>query len=177
MGINKIEYQLKENGDVLLYKDIFVVYMDLLKEHISNYNIDDSIVKLMDGDLINVNRAPLIIFKRSNSPQPPSVALLNQGLTVKSDKTFFSNRAMFYVYLDISCYGNTYLEAERLSSLTQEMLLSTSMQKIKAKSNDKFVGHEVLNWGATGLVSQDTKLFYNEISIRITMLFDTYSEI
>jgi hypothetical protein len=139
--------------------------------------MDKDIVKLMDGDLINVNRAPLIIFKRANSPQPPSVALLNQGLVTKSDKVFFSNRAMFYVYLNINCYGNTYLEAERLSSITQEMLLSTSIQKIKAQSNDKFVGHEVLNWGDTNLVSQDTKLFYNEISIRITMLFDTYSEI
>ena len=177
MSSNFLKYQTTENDDVLLYKDIFVIFKDIIGKQLEQRQLSKDIVKLMDGEFINVNRAPLIILKRTHSPQPPTIALLNQGITKIDDKEFFTNKAHYNVYLSITCYGNTYIESERLGSIVQEAILASSMQKIKAKSKDKFIGHELLNWTETVLVSQDTKLFQNQTDIRLTILFDTLSEI
>jgi len=157
----------------ILYKDFFVIYMNLIKSKLRDNNIDEKIVRLIDADTINVNRAPLIILKRTHSPQPPTGALLNERLNTINNKNIINSVSYQMFNLLITCYGNTYLESERLASLVIESIILSSINKIRALSENRIIGHEFLNWSETGLVSQDTKLFASSIEIRISTMFET----
>ena len=168
-----MSYELKYLGTdkpVLFYKDAFIIYRDVLKEAVKKANLSDDIVKLINNDLINVNRAPLIILKRVDSPQPPAINNLNEKIVNTDDGEKIVGTAHYNVNMAVLCYGNSYMEAERLGALSQEALISSSILKIRQKSNNTIVGHTFLGWSGTNYLSQDSKLMYNRIDIAITML-------
>ena len=170
-----MSYELKYLGTdkpVLFYKDAFIIYRDILKEAVKKANLDEDIVKLINNDLINVNRAPLILLKRVDSPQPPSINLLNEKIVEKDGNLVVQGKAHYNINMAVFCYGNTYMEAERLGSIVQEALISSSIAKVRALSNQAIVGHTFLGWSGTNFVNQDSKLMYSRVDMAITILIE-----
>ena len=159
------------------YSDFFEIYLKLLKKELKKREIDPEIVNIINGDLINVNRAPLIVLKRTTSMQPPSVALLNEKIVEIDDKKHvksFINGALTFV---ITCYGGTYLEAERLGSVIFEIIMLSGIKKISQISKGAIYGHNVIQWGETRINSSDTKLYLNEIAVSSTILMNSLTEL
>jgi len=154
-----------------LYKDVYYAYIDIIKEGLEDEgSFSPDIVKLINGDLLNVDRAPLIILKRMESPQPPNIAILNEKIVEIGDKNVLETKSHVQLTLGLTSYGNTYLEAELLSNLIQKKILLTSITKIKILSKSKIVGHNLVHWGATNMADPKSKLFSNQIVIIVTVL-------
>ena len=155
--------------EVTLYKDFFIIYKDLIIEGLKEKEIPAEVL-LINNDLINVNRAPLVVLKRTNSPQPPNVALLNEKSYAINSNNYVEGTSHNSINMAFICFGNTYMEAERISSQVFETLMTSSIIKIKEKSEGKVTGHNVLGWSESSLVSQDSKLFASRIDMSITIL-------
>jgi len=164
------------NSDVLLYKDFFVVYKNLISDFFKRKGIASDI-ELINNNLINVNRAPLIVLKRTDCPQPPSAALLNENRKYFFGKEQVEGRSINTLNIAVLCYGNTYLECERLGSGVFEAILTSSIQKIRRVTDNKIVGHELLGWSESRLPNPNSKLFESRIDFRITVVFDYADEI
>jgi len=157
----------------LIYKDAFMVYLQIIKDRISAEGLPaDKIVTLMNNDLINVNRAPLIVLKRVSSVQPPAVNNVNERVTNVGNQRIISGASLQSISLAIMNYGNSYLEAEKLGSLVQEAIIVTSVNKIREVSKGMIVGHEYLGWSGTDYVNQNSKLLINRIDIKLTVAFE-----
>jgi hypothetical protein len=172
----KIQY-FKSDKQTSFYSDFFETYLKLLKTEFKKRELDPDIINIINGDLINVNRAPLVVLKRTSSMQPPSLALLNETIVdidgVPHIKSFIHSSLTFI----ITCYGGTYLEAERLGSIVFEIVMLSGIEKIKRFSNGAISGHTVVNWEETIINSADTKLFSNSIAINSTVFMSSLTEL
>lgn len=156
----------------IFYKDTFVLYRDLIADALKANKINPEVVKIVNNELINVNRAPLIVIRRVDSPQPPAINNVNEQILevggtkiVRGSNSYSLNMAFF-------SYGNSYLEAERLSSIIQKRLIVTSVHKLRQLSNGKVLGHMLLGWSGTDYVKSDSKLMTNRIDIRIETVLE-----
>jgi len=166
---SNIKY-LDINKTPLFYKDAFVVYMNLIKEKIRNEGLPaDEIVHIMNNDLININRAPLIVLKRVSSMQPPNVNNINEKVIDVNGTKVVRGSSVQSLNMAVNNYGNTYLEAERLASLVQDAIIVTSVSKIRELSQGMIIGHEYLGWSGTNYTSSNSKLLANRIDIKITI--------
>ena len=164
------------SSDVFLYKDFFVVYKNLIIDFLKRKEIPSE-VEIINNNLINVNRAPLIVLKRTDCPQPPSAALLNENRRYFFGKEQVEGRSINTLNIAVLCYGNTYIECERLGAGVFEAILTSSIQKIRRITDNKIVGHELLGWSESRLPSANSKLFESRIDFRITVVFDYSDEI
>jgi len=172
----QIKY-FKTDKQSSFYSDFFEVYLKLLKNEFKKRDLDPEIVNIINGDLINVNRAPLVVLKRTTSMQPPSMALLNEKMVEVDGKKHiksFINGALSFI---VSCYGGTYLEAERLGSAVFEIIMLSGIKKISTLSKGAIYGHSVVHWEETMINSADTKLFSNRIAINSTILMSSLTEL
>ena len=151
----------------IFYKDAFLLYRDLIADALEQNGLNRDVVKIVNNDLINVNRAPLIVIRRVDSPQPAAINAINEKIVeingskvVRGSNSYSLNMAFF-------SYGNSYLEAEKLSGIVQKTLIVTSVNKLRKISNNSILGHMLLGWSGTNYVKSDSKLMSNRIDIRI----------
>jgi hypothetical protein len=52
--------------------------------------------------------------------------------------------------IEFSCYGNSYLESEKLGGLAMEAVLTTGLSIIK-QMHPNIIGSEFIGWGKSGL--------------------------
>lgn len=172
MANNKIFYS-GTTREPIFYKDIFILYRDIIREAVKDNGLKEDIVMLVNNDLINVNRAPLIVLTRIDSPQPAAINNINETIGLGPDGEKVINGAANYsLNLAITSYGNTYIEAERLGSIIQQKLITTSIHKVRKKSNNSIMGHMFLGWSGTNFLSSNSKLMSNRIDIKIQMVLD-----
>ena len=168
---DKITYGITDS-EPIFYKDAFVLYKDMIADALAANKINPNVVQIVNNELINVNRAPLIVIRRVDSPQPPAINSVNEKIldiggtkVVRGSNSYSLNMAFF-------SYGNSYLEAERLSSIIQKRLIVTSVNKLRKMSNGKVLGHMLLGWSGTDYVKSDSKLMSNRIDIRIETVLE-----
>ena len=172
MDNSKIVYSGTTQTPVF-YKDIFILYRDIIREAVKDNGLKEDIVMLVNNDLINVNRAPLIVLTRIDSPQPAAINNINETIGIGPDgKKIVKGAANYDVNLAITSYGNSYIEAERLGSIVQQKLIVTSINKIRKKSNNTVMGHMFLGWSGTNFLSSNSKLMSNRIDIKIQMVLN-----
>lgn len=172
----KITYE-NTNQRPVFYKDAFLVYKNLILDKIVEEGLPKDIVKIVNNDLINVNRAPLIVIKRVSSSQPPNINNVNEKILDLGSTKVVEGKSMQAINMAIESYGNSYLEAERLGSLVQESIIITSINKIRVLSNNKIVGHEYLGWSGTSYINSNSKLMVNRIDIRLTIVLEYSTQI
>ena len=161
----------KTNIKPLFYRDAFIVYQDIIKNAIIDNSLPPEIVQIVNNDLINVSRAPLIVIRRVDSPQGPSINHINEKV-VNLGKDIVTGSSTYDINMAIFSYGNTYLEAERLGSIVQETLITTSINKVRKISDNKIIGHMLLGWSGTDYLQNNSKLMFNRVDIRIQMLLE-----
>jgi len=143
-----------------LYRDVLATYKKIISTGLESYNIDPSAVEIKNGIKQNLNRAPLIVVERGGlSHVPRSLMLSERGIVNQSLDTFESHTAHMLEYpIEFTCYGNSYLEAEKLGGLVMEAILTTGMT-IVSKMHPNIIGAEFISWGKSGLAeSTDSSL-------------------
>lgn len=167
--MDNVSYE--NNGKpVLFYKDIFIIYMNIIKQALLDNKLDENIIHLANNELINVNRAPLIVLRRVDSPQPAAINNLNEHIVTLNNKKIVNGTSSYSFNLAFFCYGNSYLEAERLGSVVQKTLITTSINKIRKISNNSITGHLLLGWSGTNFLNNNSKLMSCRVDIRIETL-------
>lgn len=161
----------------VFYKDIFIIYMNIIKDALKSQGIDENVVNIMNNDLVNVNRAPLVLLRRVDSPQPAAINNINEKSITIGDKEIVNGANNYSVNLAIFSYGNSYIETERIGSIVQEALITTSVAKIRKLSKDTIMGHMFLGWSGTNFIKSDSKLMSNRIDIRIQTLLKYTAEL
>jgi hypothetical protein len=135
-----------------LYRDVLAVYKGLVEEALDDYGLDKNIVSVKNSIEKNVNRAPLIILERGELQHIPRSLMFGEKVTADQNTNLFESRTahMLEYPMEFTCYGNSYLEAEKLGGLAVEAILTTGLSIIKLR-HPNIIGSEFVGWGKSGL--------------------------
>ncbi len=148
-----------------LYRDILAVYKSLIEEELVGIGDDKSEVILKNAETSNVDRAPLIVIERGEMQHVPRSMRLGEKIVPDpSGQGRISSTCHLIEYpIEFTCYGNTYLEAEKLGTIAMEVILSAGMTGV-AERHPNISGAELVWWGKTNLAEgEDSSLFSNKI--------------
>lgn len=148
------------NDRLALYRDVLAVYKEIISSGLESYGVDKEAVVIKNGITVNADRAPLIVIERGALQHEPRSLMFNEVAAVNiSANTFESNTLHIIDYpIEFSCYGNSYLEAEKLGGLAMEAILTTGLSIIKTM-HPNIIGSEFVGWGKSELAEgQDSSL-------------------
>ena len=135
-----------------LYRDVLAVYKGIIEEALVLYGLDIEIVQLKNSIDKNPDRAPMIILERGDMQHIPRSLLLSENANVNLTLGLLESKTAHLIEypIEFSCYGNSYLEAEKLGGLAMEAILTTGMSIVK-KKHANIIGSEFVGWGKSGL--------------------------
>ena len=136
-----------------LYRDVLAVYKKLITEGLIAYGIDEQSVEIKNTIKKNVNRAPLIVIERGDYRYEPKSLMFNEKTSTDVNKNLFESSTVHILEypLEFTCYGNSYLEAEKLGGLVMEAVLTTGMSIIKSM-HPNIIGADFVDWSKSSLV-------------------------
>ncbi len=162
-----------------LYRDILAVYKKIISTGLEAYSIEPTAVEIKNGVKQNLNRAPLVVIERGSLQHVPKSLLLSEQL-IQNQNTheLESHTAHMLEYpIEFTCYGNSYLEAEKLGGLAMEAILTTGMT-IVGKMHPNIIGAEFVGWGKSVLAeSKDSSLISCTVLGKVFLQVDGYYSI
>jgi hypothetical protein len=162
-----------------VYRDVLAVYKKIIESGLSAYGIPVDAVTIKNTVEQNKNRAPLIIISRSDMQHIPRSLLLSEqtGYNV-SNQAFESTTTHMIEYpIEFKCFGNSYLEAEKLGGLAMEAILTTGMSIVKTM-HPNIIGAELVWWGKSDLAEgTDSTLAVGTVVGKVFMNIDGYYSI
>jgi len=162
-----------------LYRDVLAVFKSILSSGLEAYGIDTEAVIIKNTVDKNVNRAPLIVLERGDMQHVPRSLMFGEKITADLVAgTMNSHTAHMIEYpIEITCYGNSYLESEKLGGLAMEAILTTGLAIIK-QMHPNIIGSEFIGWGKSGLVEgKDSSLVSCTVLGKVFLKIEGYYSI
>ncbi len=162
-----------------LYRDVLAVYNTIIKAGLVAYNIPPEATVIKNTAEKNVNRAPLIIIERGDMQHIPRSLMFNEKISTDQNTNLFEARTahMIEYPIEFTCYGNTYLEAEKLGGLAMESILTTGLSVVKLM-HPNIIGSEFVGWGKSGLAEgKDSSLVSCQVLGKVFLKIDGYYSI
>ena len=162
-----------------LYRDILAVYKKIVASALKAYNINASNVEIKNTVKNNINRAPLIIIERGEMQHIPRSLLFGERTASDQNTHLFESRTahMIEYPIEFTCYGNSYLEAEKLGGLAMEAILTTGLSIVK-QMHPNIIGSEFVGWGKSVLVEgSDSSLLACTVLGKVFLKIDGYYSI
>jgi len=141
------------NTRLALYRDVLVVYKKLIVSAFEQYGIVKDAVEVKNSVTKNINRAPLIVIERGDYQYTPRSLMFGERLIDNASAGELTSLTahMLEYPIEFTCYGNSYLEAEKLGGLAMEAVLTTGLTIVKTM-HPNIIGSEFVSWGKTDLV-------------------------
>lgn len=136
-----------------LYRDVLAVYKKLIVTAFTEYGIDIKSVEVKNTVTKNINRAPLIVIERGDYQHIPRSLMFGEKIVSDPNVDSITSMTshMIEYPIEFTCFGNSYLEAEKLGGLAMEAILTTGLSIVK-RMHPNIIGSEFVSWGKTGLV-------------------------
>jgi hypothetical protein len=146
-----------------LYRDILAVYKSLIEEALIEAGESKNEVVIKNNNHVNVNRAPLIVIERGEMHHTPRSLMLGEEIVEDGPDRFSSTCHIIEYPIEFTCYGNSYIEAEKLGTIAMEVILTAGMAGVKER-HPNIDWAELPFWGKTYLAEgQDSSIFSNMI--------------
>jgi hypothetical protein len=162
-----------------LYRDVLAAYKKIISVGLETYGIDPTSVEIKNGVKKNLNRAPLIIIERGSLQHEPRSLMLSERVIQNQNTNEFESHTshMIEYPIEFMCYGNSYLEAEKLGGLAMEAILTTGMSIISGM-HPNIIGAEFVGWGKSELAeSKDSSLISCTVLGKVFLQIDGYYSI
>jgi Ni2+-binding GTPase involved in maturation of urease and hydrogenase len=157
---------------LLLFRDILSMYKKMIGRACNEYGIAADSVIVKDSGKRDINRAPLVVIERGDYQHEPRSLMLNEHSFYNQNTNRFTatTEHVFDYPIEFNCYGNTYLEAERLGSMCVEAILTTGMSIVRRK-HPNVLGAELVLWTKTDFAEgQDSSLMTTKVIAKVTMI-------
>jgi len=141
------------NDRLSLYRDVLAVYKKLIAAALKQYGMNTNAVEIKNNMIRNINRAPLIVIERGDYQYIPRSLMLSEHLVnnASTNKLTSLTAHMLEYPIEFTCYGNSYLEAEKLGGLAMETVLTTGMTIVKTM-HPNIIGADLVSWSKTDFV-------------------------
>jgi hypothetical protein len=161
-----------QNDRLLLFRDILSLYKDIIEKSLIEYSLPPETIIVKDSAKKDINRAPLVVIERGDYQHEPRSLMLNERsfFNQSTDEFTATTEHVFDYPIEFNCYGNTYLESERLGYMCVEAILTTGMSIVRRK-HPNVLGTELVLWTKTDFSEgQDSSLMSTKVIAKVTLI-------